>query len=120
MPHHFHKHYTLEEARSLLPQVRRWLQRLTVLRAEIREHDEKLEELVEPGRDLGGDRVNRWVRSLAELKAVLAEFYEREIQIKDLDRGLIDFPSLRQGEEVFLCWEQGEDDIEFWHELEAG
>ena len=120
MPYHFHKHYTRDEARSLLPEVRRWLDRLVSLRTEIREHDERLAELAEPGRDLGGELVNQWVRSLSILKSVLAEFYDREIQIKDLDRGLIDFPSLREGAEVFLCWEQGEEDIDFWHDIEAG
>lgn len=42
------------------------------------------------------------------------------LQIKDLDRGLVDFPSFRQNREVFLCWEEGETDIEFWHDLSAG
>jgi hypothetical protein len=42
------------------------------------------------------------------------------IQAKDLDRGLVDFPSIRNGREVFLCWELEEDDIEFWHDIEAG
>lgn len=120
MPYLFHKHYTRDEARALLPEVRQWLDRLAALRTEIRDHDERLAAMVKPGCDLGGPLINQWVRSLAELKSVLAKFYEREIQIKDLDRGLIDFPSLREGEEVFLCWEQGEEDIDFWHELEAG
>jgi hypothetical protein len=120
MPHHFHKHYTRDEARSLLPEVRHWLDALLVLRGQIQERDQQLTELMQPGCDLGGELVNEWVRSLAELKAVLKEFLKREIQIKDLDRGLIDFPSLRQGKEVFLCWEQGEEDIDFWHDIEAG
>jgi len=48
------------------------------------------------------------------------EFFERQIQLKDIDRGLIDFPSFLGGKEVFLCWELGEDDVEFWHELDTG
>ena len=40
--------------------------------------------------------------------------------LRDLDRGLIDFPAVRDGEEVYLCWEEGEDEIGFWHELDAG
>jgi len=57
---------------------------------------------------------------MVELKTTLLEFFKREIQVKDLDRGLIDFPAMREGREVFLCWERGEDDIGFWHELETG
>jgi len=40
--------------------------------------------------------------------------------VKDLDRGLVDFPSLKGDKEVFLCWEQDEDDIQFWHDLDSG
>ena len=50
----------------------------------------------------------------------MAEFDARGIVLRDLDRGLIDFPSLRDGREVYLCWIDGETDIGFWHELDAG
>jgi hypothetical protein len=73
-----------------------------------------------PGSDLGGDLVNTWVRTLADLEGVLQEFQRREIQVKDIDRGLVDFPAIIGGREVFLCWEKDEEDIEFWHELDAG
>ena len=43
-----------------------------------------------------------------------------DIVLRDLESGLIDFPSLREGREVYLCWIDGEDEIGFWHELEAG
>jgi hypothetical protein len=42
------------------------------------------------------------------------------VQIKDFDRGLVDFPHLRDGREVFLCWELDEDDIAFWHDIDGG
>jgi hypothetical protein len=64
--------------------------------------------------------VNEWVRTLADLRLALEEFRTREIVIKDLDRGLIDFPAIIGGREVFLCWEKDEDDIEFWHDLDSG
>jgi hypothetical protein len=116
----FQKHYTREEARALLPQIRQWLKRLGELRAEFAKCEATLKELMAPGRDLGGEVVNRWVRLMPEIRELLLEFQRREIQIKDLERGLIDFPAIMDGKEVFLCWEQAEDDIEFWHDLEAG
>jgi hypothetical protein len=116
----FEKHYTREEARALLPEVREWLQNLVQLRAALDKTEETLNSLSAPGRDLGGSLVNEWVRTLAEIQKVLLEFYRREIQIKDLDRGLIDFPAVIGGKEVFLCWEQGEEDIEFSHGLDTG
>jgi hypothetical protein len=51
---------------------------------------------------------------------VLSEFQSREIQIKDVDRGLVDFPAILGGREVFLCWEKDEQDIEYWHDLDSG
>src|SRR5437762_3007932 len=120
MLYQFKKHYTREEARSLLPLVRLWLKRMVQLRAELQKSEDGLGKLMEPGRDLGGPLVNAWLRTLADLKDVLMEFRNREIQVKDLDRGLLDFPAIINGKEVFLCWEQGEEDIEFWHDLDTG
>ena len=58
--------------------------------------------------------------ALSDLKEVLLEFKARQIQLKDIERGLIDFPAIIGGKEVFLCWEQDEEDVEFWHDLESG
>jgi hypothetical protein len=116
----FEKHYTREQARELLPQIRQWLKKLVQLRADLEKSEERLNALAGPGRDLGGDLVNQWVRILAGIQDGLLEFYRREIQIKDLDRGLIDFPAILADKEVFLCWEQAEEDIQFWHELDTG
>ncbi len=120
MIYQFEKHYTREEARALLPDIRRWLAGINVLRRSLDQSERRWRSLVAKGRDVGGPVVNQWVRTLAELHAILDEFQRREIQIKDLDRGLIDFPALRSGKEVFLCWEDGEEDVEFWHDLDAG
>ena len=116
----FEKHYTRDEARALLPNIRDWLKRLVALRGELEKQEKRLASLMAPGCDVGGPLVNKWVRSIAEIKDVLLEFHSREIQIKDLDRGLIDFPAFIGGKEVFLCWEQDEEDTEFWHDLDTG
>ena len=120
MTFQFHKHYTREEARALLPEVRLWLKRIAQLHVELEQIEGRLNGLMAPGCDLGGDLVNRWVRTLAGLAEALMEFQRREIQVKDVARGLVDFPAVIGGKEVFLCWEQDEEDIEFWHELDAG
>lgn len=120
MEYRFNKHYTREEARALLPHVRLWLNRVMQLREELQKNEAGLLKMTEPGRETGGPIVNGFIRSLADLKHVLLEFQRREIQIKDLDRGLLDFPALMDGKEIFLCWERGEQDIEFWHDLDAG
>jgi hypothetical protein len=120
MANQFQKHYTRDEARRLLPQIRQWLTRSAELQAEVQKTEERLAGLMAPGCDLGGRLVNTWVRTLVALEEVLLEFQRREIQLKDIQRGLVDFPAIMGGREVFLCWEQDEEDIEFWHELEAG
>src|SRR5688572_15449719 len=109
----FKKHYTREEAREMLPQIRQWLDVLDEHRAVLKDSDEYLAKAMGLGDDLGGPNINRHVRALAGIKEILVKFQNREIQLKDLDRGLIDFPAYIGGKEVFLCWEKGEDDIEF-------
>jgi|SRR5437667_7241477 len=116
----FRKHYTREQARALLPQIRQWLNAVAGLRQQLEKHNRRLASLLRCGGDVGGKVANQWVRTLVAIKTTLREFQTREIQIKDLDRGLIDFPALLGDKEVFLCWEQGEEDIEFWHELHTG
>ena len=120
MAYQFKQHFTRDEARALLPQIRQWLKQLSALRRKLSECDQRLASLTAGGNDVGGETVNRWVRVAADVKATLAEFQRREIQIKDLDRGLIDFPAILDGKEIFLCWEQDEEDIEFWHDLHSG
>ena len=120
MKHRFDKHYTLDEARALLPQIRQWLERLNRLRQDLERCEKRLSGMTEQGNDIGGETVNNWIRTLADMQEVLAEFQRRRIFLKDLSRGLIDFPAIMGGKEVFLCWESDEDDIEFWHDLETG
>lgn len=120
MSRQFKRHYSVADARAMLPQVRLWLRDLRLLRQEIDGMEERFREQLFEGADLGGRMVNEWVRRLLRLRELFSEFVQREIQIKDFDRGLIDFPSLRGDREVFLCWEEDDDDIEFWHDLDTG
>lgn len=116
----FKKHYTREEARALLPRVREWVAEIHALRPVLIDCEEQISEVLKNGDDAGGPAVNRYLRALSRLTDVMIKFQQREIQVKDLDRGLVDFPAYIGGREVFLCWESGEEDIEFWHDLESG
>lgn len=120
MAHTFQRHYTREEARALLPLIRVWLREIRKRRELVGKTETRYAPRLAAGEDLGGANVNEWLRRLAEMQQLLQQFAGREIQIKDLDRGLIDFPALINDREVFLCWEEGEDDIEYWHDLETG
>ncbi len=120
MEQHFTKHYTIDEARALLPQIRRWLQQLDELRGQLQKAEPRVQGLMERVDDAGGDLINRWVRAMAAFRTVMAEFESREIQLKDIELSLLDFPAIIGGREVFLCWEKDEEDIEHWHDLDAG
>ena len=65
MANRYQKHYTREEARALLPQVRQWLARLNELRADLERYDKRLNGMLHTGHDLGGSLVNDWIRTLA-------------------------------------------------------
>lgn len=118
--HRFTRHYTLSEARALLPKVRRWLPELRRLSRTVDRGDQRSAPLLAEGRDLGGERVEDHLKAFARLQEISRELATLEVQIKDLDRGLVDFPSFRGDREVLLCWREGEEDIEFWHDLESG
>jgi hypothetical protein len=59
-------------------------------------------------------------RSLVELSRAVAELQAVEVMVRDVDRGLVDFPSIRDGAEVYLCWLIDEQEIGFWHDPDAG
>jgi hypothetical protein len=116
----YKKHYTRDEARALLPQIRKWLERLGEGHSRVSELEQRLGAILAGGSDAGGDMVSQWLKTSVDLRETVMEFQRREIQIKDLARGLIDFPSIVGGREAFLCWEKDEEDIEFWHDLDSG
>ena len=60
----------------------------------------------------------QFVKLVKELERLVGEVQERGVIVRDLDTGLIDFPSIRDGDEIFLCYRLGEETIEFWHGLE--
>ena len=120
MTHRFQKHYTREEARALLPQLRSWLAGLEELRQELEKNDQRLAGLMSGGQDVGGELVNQSVKLLGRMKGLFQEFERREIIVKDLQRGLVDFPAIVGEREVFLCWEKDEEDVEYWHDIDSG
>ena len=114
------RHYTLEAARAELPWVADRLAAMRRAHAALTDGDAR-EALAEAAPGNGGGQRGRQVgEAFAELQLGAAAFRRREIVVRDLDRGLVDFPALREGREVYLCWVDGEPDIEFWHDLDAG
>ena len=114
------RHYSLEEATALLPRVAELIVRMRAARDRLGDSEARAA-LAEAGQGNGGGQPGKVVsEGFLELREAMLELREREIVLRDLDRGLVDFPALRDGREVYLCWEEGEADIGFWHEPEAG
>ena len=114
------RHYTLAEAEKALERVLELLGRLRSARALLSD-DEAREALTDAAPGNGGGAPARTVsEGFLELREALRDLQEMEVVLRDLDRGLVDFPALRDGREVYLCWEEGEERIAFWHEPDAG
>ncbi len=119
--HQFAHHFTLEEARALLPELQRVFKLIHRGRDQLQKADQRLAEvLAQTGGDLGGEAVSTMLTFLVAVNQELARIRSWGVVVKDLDRGLVDFPHLRDGHEVFLCWEIDEEDIEFWHDIDSG
>jgi hypothetical protein len=114
------RHYTLEEASELLPRVVELLGQMRAARDRLGDREAR-EALAEAGPTNGGGAPGRTLsEGFVELRDAMMKLRELEVVLRDLDRGLLDFPSIRDGREVYLCWQDGEDAIGYWHEPEAG
>jgi hypothetical protein len=114
------RHYTLEEARAELPWLADHLGAMRAARDRLGDAEAR-GALANGSPGNGGGAPGKQVgEAFVELQAAVAELEGREIVLRDLDRGLVDFPALRDGGEVYLCWVDAEPDISFWHELDAG
>lgn len=117
------KLFTIQEANALLPSVRIILAKIQKAHravARFRDEAKKASEAAEHGGGGIEDGV-AYAIVLTELTTEMTELEGLGVQLKDFERGLIDFPSLRDGRVVLLCWQMGEgDELEWWHDVDAG
>lgn len=117
------KIFSIEEANALLPTVRRILVSIKRAYGRLVSFQEAAKHAAE-GAEMGGGGMpdgSRYIALLLELSSHTSEIEALGVQLKDYQRGLIDFPSLRDGRVVLLCWHLGEGDrVEWWHDVEAG
>jgi hypothetical protein len=114
------RHFTVEEANALLPRVDKMLRSLRDARDRLTDA-EAHEALADAAPANGGGRQGQHVgEAFLEVRRLLVELEELGIVVRDVERGLIDFPAIREDREVYLCWQFDEGEIGFWHELEAG
>jgi hypothetical protein len=115
------KTFTLEQANTLIPQVDQLLIQMVDVRGKIVAGGSDLESVLRHAGGNGGSKnASEHVLMLQHFNACLTTLQELGVELKDLDQGLVDFPSYREGQLVYLCWKRGEDRIRFWHDLESG
>jgi hypothetical protein len=115
-----HRHFTREEANAALEGLRPLLRRLCDVKdllTDAETHDVLAN--AAPGNG-GGEAGVQVGESFLEVRRLISVIQDAGIVIRDIDRGLIDFPALIDGREVYLCWELGEDEVTHWHDLDAG
>ena len=114
------RHYTLEQANAAIGWVRERIERMRTAREQLGDEEARAA-LTEAAPGNGGGSPGVVVsEAFLSLRSALVELQEMEVVLRDLEQGLIDFPALRDGREVYLCLEDGEDEIGFWHDVEAG
>jgi hypothetical protein len=123
------KRFTLDEAQALIPQVTRYVREAIEIKSEYEAAERAIRQFTERVMLMGGLVVDRGQAILARTRRETAAARLRnsieQIQglgcvVKDLDIGLVDFPTLFRGSEVYLCWKLGEPGIEYWHGVDEG
>lgn len=120
--------FTLEEANALLAEVAPLVERMVARKRAFDQAEAEREELLVQIAGNGGDltpsdvaeAATRVAEEAAALSSVVEEIQEHGVQVKDLDLGLVDFPAIRDGDVVLLCWRLGEEEIAFWHGTDEG
>jgi hypothetical protein len=122
------RNFTPEEANEALEIVRPLVERMVEARATLLGAQYRQAELVGRIASNGGDLSPTDVSEAAaevesasrDLMAAVDELQRLGVLVKDLDRGLVDFPCLHRGREILLCWELGEDEVAYWHGADEG
>ena len=115
------RYFTLAEANQALDTIRPLMDDIQSIRNNIIDHQPEAWPAIEKSAGNGGNpTLSKLVNDFDRLDKLLHRILETGAQVKDINTGLLDFPALREGHEVYLCWKHGEGQIAFWHEIEAG
>ena len=115
------KFFTVKEARQALPDLKDLIGKVVSVSNRLEEYRTELENIAElASNNAGSPEATAYLEDLIVLQSYVTRVQQTGCVVKSLQDGLIDFPHLRDGREVYLCWKFGEDDIHFWHEVDAG
>ena len=115
------RYFTLQEANETLNLIRPLMDEVQKIRQKILQNQPEAWPAIEKSVGNGGNRaLSNMVQDFEKLDELIHQIQATDVLIKDINLGLLDFPALKDGREVYLCWQYGEGDIAFWHEVEAG
>ena len=125
------KIFSLEKANEAIPLVKDLLQELRALRAEIQSKEIDIDVAMilasDDGKKMDQTAPESVTKDIEYFNALVEDFNnvakrfaELGCELKDVDKGLVDFYTVREGALVYLCWKEGEDTISHWHTLEEG
>jgi hypothetical protein len=115
------RYFTLPEARAALKAVQPLVSEILEIRGKLLARRPEVWGVVERAAGNGGSAAaSKLVVEFERLDSLIHQIQDMGVLLKDINTGLLDFPHLRDGREVYLCWQYGEEGIEFWHEIEAG
>jgi hypothetical protein len=113
--------FSLSEANRLIPQLQSYLTTVQRKKAVLLHARQEVQKAAANAANGGGTAVGvHYVNSLQDISASLHAIHELGVVVKDIDLGLCDFPHIRDGRVVYLCWKLGEKEIRWWHELTTG
>jgi len=113
--------FTLEEALNLLPRIRTILEEVSDEWRTVRELNPEIQKVRDRApMDAFSPHGVQYVEAVSHLMFLLHQIKELGVHLKDADKGLCDFPYMRHGRMVYLCWQLGEDSIQYWHDIESG
>ena len=115
------RYFTLAEANAIVRMIRPMLAQIIQIRQVIVERQPDVWPVVEKAAGNGGSRAaGELVQEFSRLDRLVREIAATGAIVKDINTGLVDFPALHEGREVYLCWKYGEEQIDFWHEVDGG
>ena len=117
------KIFTIDEANDLLPKVKEIVSSIQKHHKNLGRYQTEAKAAAKAANEGGGGVRNGvyYAELITTLTSRVGELEDLGVQLKDFERGLIDFPSLREGRIVLLCWQLGEgDQVEWWHDVDAG
>ena len=115
------RYFTLPEANEMLDNIRPLVDEIQEIRQVILKNQPEAWPAIEKSAGNGGNRaLSNMVKDFEKLDMLVHQIQDLGVLIKDINLGLLDFPALKDGREVYLCWQYGEGVIAFWHEVEAG